>query len=153
MSAPSPHLRRLGPGDEATLSELARDDADFGLDEDPPAAPLSPNDAQEYLADPGVLHWVAEERGRVVGHLACQRLRMRAGDPREVLLYDIGVRAEARRRGVGRALIGALIDWMATNGVREVWVLTEEAEAMAFYRACGFEAHDGVTYMIRALAP
>ena len=154
MTAPPLSIRRLGPGDEAMLAVLARDDADFGLEEDAPTTLLSPDDARDYLADAAVLHWIAESNGRVLGHLACQRLRMRAGDPREVLLYDIGVRAEARRLGIGRALMATLTEWMTANGCREVWVLADEPGAIAFYRACGFEeGGEGVTYMIRTRVP
>ena len=129
-------IRLLGPGDEAVLAVLAADEPDFDM-----AGTSSPRlptpDATAYLADPAVLHWVAEDHGRVIGHLMSYVERRRAGEARQVLLYEIGVREAFRRRGVGRALVEAMRDWMAGEGIAEAWVLaTPEAEP--FYAACGF---------------
>ncbi len=136
-----PAIRRLKPGDEPVLAVLARDEPDFDLpDEASPRRPPSSVDAAAYLADPGVLHWVAEDDGRVVGHLLCYLLRRRAGAARELMLHEIGVRTAWRRRGVGRALLAAMDAWMAEHGVASVWVLTHHPAARAFYEACGFTA-------------
>lgn len=95
-------------------------------------------DAAAYLADPGVLHWVAEADGRLVGELLCHLLRLPSRDGRELLLYSIGVRASDRRRGVGRALVEEMLRWMTAEGLREVWVLADNPGAEEFYAACGF---------------
>jgi len=59
-------IERLGPGDEATLELLAREDADFDLDgRRDSLPPLEPGMAQRYRANPGVLHWVAVQDGVV----------------------------------------------------------------------------------------
>src|SRR5262245_47551463 len=80
-------VRRLGAGDEEVLAGLARDEADFDLEgRGGPRSPLDPAAAAAYLADPAVLHWVAEEDGAVVGHLLCLVLPRRCGDARELLL-------------------------------------------------------------------
>ena len=122
---------------------LADEDEDFDLDDrGAPRAPLSSEAARSYLADPAVLHWVAEDGGWVVGHMYCHALRKRAGAPVEALLYEIGVRAAHRRRGVGRALFAALEAWMSAHDVREVWVLADNPGAVAFYEAVGFAAGD-----------
>ena len=85
-----------------------------------------------------MLHWVAEEEGAVVGHLLCYVERRRRGDERQLLLYEIGVRSDRRRRGIGRALLAAMDEWMRGEGVPEVWVLADHEGAEAFYAACGF---------------
>jgi ribosomal protein S18 acetylase RimI-like enzyme len=145
-------VRRLGLGDAAVLRMLCQEEEDFDLEGRGKAAtPLSEEAARAYLADPAVLHWVAEADGRVVGHMSCSLLRKRAGDPSEVLLYEIGVRGRCRRRGVGRALVGALNDWMAAHQVKEVWVVADNPVAVAFYRAAGFKTAgaDAAVYMSR----
>jgi ribosomal protein S18 acetylase RimI-like enzyme len=82
---------------------LAEDEEDFGLAErTAPTRPLSPDDAAVYLREPTVLHWVAEEGGVVVGHLLSYVELRRTGEPRQLLLYDIGVREASRRRGSER---------------------------------------------------
>ncbi len=148
------HIRLLGRDDAATLRQLALDDADFDLDQEPGVqrAPLDAERALEYLTDPAVLHWVAEEGELVLGHLHCQVVRKHAGQPRELLLYEIGVRARARRSGVGRALTATMYDWMARHGVGDVWVLADNPGATAFYEACGFEEPNDVpVYLTRSV--
>ena len=131
-------VERLGPGDEDVLVLLARQDADFDLDDGGPTRPLGPTDAAAFLADPSVLHWVARDGDRIVGHLLAYVERRRAGDPRQVLLYEIGVRQADRRRGAGRALVEELRRWMEHESVCEAWVLADNEDAQAFYAACGF---------------
>jgi len=146
-------VRRLETGDAAVLELLAREDEDFDLaDRGGARHPLRPEAASAYLADARVLHWVAEEGGVVVGHLQCHLLPRRAGDSQEVLLYEVGVRSARRRQGVGRALLRALEAWMEAARVPECWVLADNQDAVAFYRACGFLVFAPVpTYMTRRL--
>lgn len=132
-------IRRLGPGDEGVLELLAAEDADFDLrGRGSPRTPLSARAAAEYLTEPSVLHWIAEDSTTVAGHVLCYIERRRAGDARQLLLYEIGVREAYRRRGVGRALVRAMQDWMRQEGLREAWVLADGTGADAFYAACGF---------------
>jgi ribosomal protein S18 acetylase RimI-like enzyme len=133
-------VRRLGPGDEPILDLLAREDGDFDVEgRSGPREPPDREAARTYLSDPAVLHWVAEDRGAVLGAMSAYLLRKRVGEPTEVLLYEIGVRIAHRRQGIGRALVEALYGWMREHRVREVWVLAGNPAATEFYRACGFE--------------
>ena len=132
-------IRRLGPGDEAVLELIGRDADQFDLPgRTEPEPPVAPKDAADFLADPAALYWVAEEDGLVVGELLCHLLRLPSPVARELLLYSIGVREGHRRRGVGAALIGTMLDWMREAGVPEVWVLADNPDAETFYASCGF---------------
>ncbi len=132
-------VRRLGPGDEPILQLLATDDADFDITgRGAPQPPLDFTAARDYLANPAVLHWIAVEGDVVVGDVNCLLLPLRAGAGRELLLYEIGVRESWRRRGIGRALLEVMEQWMHENAVTEVWVLADNAAAVDFYGACGF---------------
>ncbi|MGH3011195.1 MAG: GNAT family N-acetyltransferase [Gaiellaceae bacterium] len=147
-------IRRLGPGDEPVLALLAEQAAEFDLaGRSSPDRPHSATDAAAYLADPGVLHWVAEEDGIVIGELLGHPLLLPFGEERELLLYSIGVRAGHRRRGVGRALVDEMIRWMKDAGVPEAWVLADNPGAEAFYATCGFapggEGEQGVLMLLR----
>ncbi len=136
-------IRLLGPGDEPVLAALARDDAAFDVEgRGRSRPPLPAGAAADYLADPHVLHWVAEEGGAPVGHLLCYVQRRRAGEAAQLMLYEIGVRAGRRRRGVGRALIAEMERWMRSARVASVWVLADSQEAEKFYIACGFARED-----------
>lgn len=157
---PSPTIRRLGPGDDALLARLATEGPDFDLEgRDTPGAPLAPDVAARYLANPAVLHWVAlaaadgADGDEPVGTLFCLHLPLPSGDGEEVLLHEIGVRRAWRRRGVGRALLAALTAWMRDHAVPEVWVLADNPIATDFYAACGFAvADEQPTYLTRRLA-
>jgi GNAT superfamily N-acetyltransferase len=137
------------------LALIAEEAADFDLaGRTSPESPLPSEDAAAYLADPGVLHWVAEEDGRVIGELLCHVLRMPSHHARELLLYSIGVREGDRRRGVGKTLVEEMLRWMRKEGVPEVWVLADNPGAEAFYAACGFvpggEGEQGVLMVLNA---
>ena len=121
------------------LAYLACEDPAFDLaDRCAPGKSLSDVDAAEYLGDPNVLHWIDERDGRVVGFLLCHVIRLRSNDARELLLYEIGVHVDYRRRGIGRALVDHCVAWMGTNGFRAIWLFADNAGAEAFYSACGF---------------
>lgn len=56
----------------------------------------------------------------------------------------MSVRADARRRGIGRALLGAALTWADAHGITRVDlnVFADNAGAIALYEACGFQ-HEG----------
>lgn len=138
-AGPAVVVRRLGPGDESVLALLAREDADFDLDERAgPRTALGAEAARAHLTDPHVLHWAAWAGTEVLGFVFCLLLPMRKEPARELLLYEIGVRAAWRRRGIGRRLIAAMTDWMHAEGIEMAWVLAGHPGAERFYEACGF---------------
>lgn len=148
-AGPAVVVRRLGPGDESVLTLLARDDADFDMDDSRgPRKPLGPEAARAHLTDPHVLHWVAWAGPEVVGFVFCLLLPMRKEPARELLLYEIGVRTAWRRCGVGRRLISAMTEWMRAEGIELAWVLAGHAGAERFYEACGFRpGEEPATYL------
>ena len=77
-----------------------------------------------------------EEAGRAVGYALYRR------EPEYVYLRQFFIRAEDRRRGVGRAALEWLREdcWGAGTRVR-VEVLTGNAAGVAFWRASGFRAY------------
>ena len=142
-------IKLLGADDAQLLEHLAVNDPAFDLDgRGEPLEPLSPAAAQRFLADPAVLFWVARDGEQIAGFLYCLIVPLRMSDEQELLLYEIGVRSEWRRKRVGRLLLDHMEGWMCRNGVGEVWVCADNPAAVAFYRACEFEAPaDQPTYM------
>lgn len=65
---------------------------------------------------------------------------------------DLYVRPEARRRGVGRALLEAVGERCAAVGISYVESQVEEDEAEAFYAALGYERVPGVRVLSKSLA-
>lgn len=83
---------------------------------------------------------VAEWEGRVVGSLL---LRVEAQPRRRhAASFGMGVHDAYRRRGVGSALIAAMLDladnWLGLSRI-ELEVYTDNAPAIALYRKFGFE--------------
>jgi len=148
-------IKRLGPGDDATLELLTRDEADFDLEGRSRAQPpLKPSMVQRYLANPSVVHWVALDDGVVTGSLYCVHLLLRSHPGHELLLYEIGVREAYRRKGVGRALLDHMARWMQKSEIGEVWVCADNRVAVDFYRGCGFASEEPQpVYLTRTVEP
>jgi GNAT superfamily N-acetyltransferase len=86
----------------------------------------------------------AREGGRVVGvAVLTYRLSVSAAGY-FASVEDLHVEPDARRRGVGRALLEAVGERCAARGVSYVEALVEDDEAAAFYAANGYEEEPGV---------
>jgi aminoglycoside 3-N-acetyltransferase I len=121
------NVRRLGPGDEQVVERLAEQ------------AP--PERASELLADERTIFLAAFEDGQdePVGFVLAYELLRRHGEPSRLFVYEVGVEAEARRRGVATALLRELARIASAHGIRRGFVLTNEANeaAMELYRSLG----------------
>ena len=90
----------------------------------------------------GLLAFVAVESGQDVG-------LVRGAPDREVAkaarLGSLWVAPEARGRGLGAQLVGAVVDWARLNRADsiELWVMTTNERARRLYERCGFEVKDG----------
>ncbi|XAS68450.1 GNAT family N-acetyltransferase [Micrococcaceae bacterium Sec5.7] len=137
-------IRRIGPGDAVLFNRLS--EADNLFDEDPggePSGALTLDGARDFLGDPTVLFWLAEEGQQVVGFLHCCVQRRRTAGPwAELLLMEMGTHVDRRRYGIGSALLAGMEAWMKENAVEEVWV-PANTYAVGFYRKCGFAADEG----------
>ncbi len=128
--AVAPRLRRAGAFDLQVLAGLHR--AAF---EDLPGAELWDAAAlAELLAMPGALALIAEAAGAPLGFV----LGRVAADEAELL--TLGVHPAARRLGLGRALIDALVVRTAALGAGRVFleVAEDNKTARDLYRAAGF---------------
>lgn len=78
---------------------------------------------------------VAEADARIGGYVVA----LDAADEGEIL--NLAVAETGRRRGLGRALVQAIVDALGARGVREVYLEVREsnAAARALYAAFGFK--------------
>jgi aminoglycoside 3-N-acetyltransferase I len=76
--------------------------------------------------------------GGITGHV----LPMTRSPSSELFIYDLAVRADRQRQGVGRALVTALNALAAAEGITTSFVPAdnEDTHALAFYQAIGGEA-------------
>lgn len=103
----------------------------------------SVGDERRYLKAtrryPHAAVYVAERDGAIVGRLSLAR----DTHPASAHVADLGlmVAADARRQGVGRALLEAAIEWARAAGVRklELHVFPWNEPALRLYESFGFE--------------
>lgn len=76
---------------------------------------------------------------QIVGGLTAHVLPMTRVEGSEIFLYDIAVREDYQRRGIGRRLLTDLLRAAAVNGVLDLFVPVdnEDTHALDFYRALG----------------
>ena len=129
-------IRRLGAGDR----ELAR--ATFAMMAevfDEPRRYLPDDYVDTLLVRADFWALAAVEDDEPVGGITAHVLPMTRSPSRELFVYDVAVREDRQRRGVGRAMLVELIAQAATAGVGSVFVAVadEDVHAMDFYRAVG----------------
>lgn len=101
--------------------------------------PVRPEWAQRFLSAPGHHLVLAEHAdGTPVGFVS--GIEMTHPDKgTEMFLYELGVRADHRGRGIGERLVAALRDLAAARDCYGLWVITDEGNAAArhTYRRAG----------------
>jgi ribosomal protein S18 acetylase RimI-like enzyme len=67
-------------------------------------------------------------------------------------LSCLGVREDARRRGIARAMLGAVASWGRSLGAERLWLEVEDENsgALALYRRLGLERVGGYSYLTRS---
>lgn len=75
----------------------------------------------------------------VVGGLTAHMLPMTRSESAEVFIYDVAVRTDRQREGIGRHLVTALRSDATAAGYGDVFVPVDSADdhALDFYRALG----------------
>ena len=92
----------------------------------------------DFLSRSGHVMLLAQVGGRPVGFIT--GIEMAHPDKGvEMLLYELGVDEQHRRRGIGRQLVEALVDRARDRGCRGMWVpiAADDMPAIATYRSAG----------------
>jgi ribosomal protein S18 acetylase RimI-like enzyme len=104
--------------------------------------------AERFLASPGHLMLIAYVDGAPAGMVSgIEMLHPDKGS--EMCLYELSVDEAYRRRGIGRALVEALLKMARERGCYDMWVGvdTDNDPALATYRSAGAK-DDGVFAML-----
>jgi ribosomal protein S18 acetylase RimI-like enzyme len=139
-------VRRAGAGDVERILPLWRALLDVHAAIDPAFALAGDAELRvplaRLLADPAAAAWVFECDGVLDGWCAARIEPAPAAlaEPARASITELGVREPARRRGIGRALVGSALGWAAGRGARriEVRVAARNGAGQAFWRALGF---------------
>jgi len=85
--------------------------------------------------------WVAERHGRVVGMVTVQLVVSTAEGGLSGLLEDLIVSSVYRRRGLGKALLNAAVNWSREQGATRIQLLADSRNvpALIFYRKQGWK--------------
>ncbi|HEV3165057.1 MAG TPA: GNAT family N-acetyltransferase [Isosphaeraceae bacterium] len=137
-------IKVLRAGDEAVLTNVRPDVFDQAVD---------PRATREFLADPRHHIAVAIEDGVVVGFASGVHY-VHPDKPRpELWVNEIAVAPTHRGRGLGKALLNALLQVGRELGCAEAWVLTERTNvaAMGLYGSSGGSegSYDPVMFTFR----
>jgi aminoglycoside 3-N-acetyltransferase I len=94
---------------------------------------------QQLLDKEDFFAFVALSDGKVVGGLTTYTLHQYYSERPLVYIYDLAVKREFQRRGIGKTLIDSLNKYRKGIGVEEVFVQADEVDAYAldFYRSTG----------------
>jgi L-amino acid N-acyltransferase YncA len=136
-------VRRAERGDAAGIAEIYAhyvEKTAASFEESPPkrdelAARMG------AIARAGLPFLVAEEEGRVVGYAYLHPYHERSAY-RRTAENSVYVAPDARGGGIGRALLGRLLEEGERSGIREVIAiiaLTEERTSVDLHRAFGFD--------------
>ncbi|AKJ13627.1 acetyltransferase [Streptomyces incarnatus] len=137
---PEPYIRVAVPADEAELAALDRATWSTLHAVSPP--PQGPFFDERHLPED---YLVAEADGRLAGYVRIGRPTPLASNAHVLQIQGLAVAAQARGRGLGRALIRAAVEEARGRGARRLTlrVLGHNAPARALYASEGF-AVEGV---------
>jgi len=85
----------------------------------------------------------------VVGGLTAYELPMYYSDSSEIFLYDLAVKSDYQRKGIGKGLIQSLKSHCIQREIKEFFVLAHEEDehAVEFYRATGGNSEKVVNFL------
>ena len=113
----------------------------FGAFEEVPPSAAEMDRRRRAITAHGLPYFVAEEAGRLLGYAYAGPFRARAAY-RFTVEDSVYVASDAMGRGVGRAVLSAVLDGCEAMGLRQVLAVigdSANAASIGLHRALGFE--------------
>ena len=106
----------------------------------------------KLLGNKNFIAIAAVSEDEVLGGLTAYELPMYYAEHSEIFLYDLAVKAEYQRMGIGKGLIQSLKEYCIKNGVKEFFVMAHEEDepAIEFYRFTGGKSEKVVNFLYKA---
>jgi aminoglycoside 3-N-acetyltransferase I len=142
-------VRQLTPADLSAFNSLIQlFNTVFEEDE---SAIGSETTLLKLLTDKGFIALVAFYENEPVGGLTAYELPRYYSENSEIFLYDLAVKPEYQRRGIGKRLIHHLEEYCFTHGINEFFVLAhaEDQHAIEFYRSTGGKSEEVVNFLYK----
>ena len=104
-----------------------------------PTEPLGDSYIEQLLNRPAFWAMAAVAGDQLVGGVTAHAIPMTTSESSELFVYDIAVRADVQRQGIGRALMTALRAVATAEGIGDMFVPAdnEDTHALDFYRGLG----------------
>jgi aminoglycoside 3-N-acetyltransferase I len=94
---------------------------------------------KHLLGQSTFLAFTANLEGEVIGGITAYILPQYYSEKPLVYIYDLAVKVDMQRKGIGKALISSIINYCKEMGMEEVFVQADEVDdyALDFYRSTG----------------
>jgi aminoglycoside 3-N-acetyltransferase I len=95
---------------------------------------------------------VAIDEDKVVGGLTAYEIPLYYSDNSEIFLYDLAVKPNYQRMGIGKGLLQRLKEHCIANGIKTFFVMAHEEDehAIEFYHATGGKGEKVVNFLYEA---
>jgi aminoglycoside 3-N-acetyltransferase I len=150
MNSKTFEIRKLASQDLAEFRSLI-DLFNQVFEEMQPVA-ASDSHLQRLLSSRAFIALAAFFENEVVGGLTAYELPMYQTESSEILVYDLAVRPDFQRKGIGQGLIRHLKEYCSRQGIQEFFVLVHEEDehAIEFYRATGGQGERVINFVYEA---
>lgn len=103
----------------------------------------------ELLGNPNFIMYAAIRKNEPVGGLTAYQLPMYHREGSEMFIYDVAIKPEFQRMGIGKRLFITMKEYCQENEIREFFVLAheEDTHALDFYTSTGGEAEKVVNFI------
>jgi aminoglycoside 3-N-acetyltransferase I len=146
MSSSDLKIKRLSLSDIDLFKELIRLFINVFEEED--ASVPDDNYLERLLTKADFLVFVAMDNKQIVAGLTAFELSKYYSKSSELFIYDIAVKPEHQRKGLGKMLLEHTKKYCREKGINEIFVAAnqEDQHALDFYHATGGEAEKVVHF-------
>lgn len=103
----------------------------------------------KLLSNKDFIALAAVAENKIVAGLTAYELPMYYSDSSEIFIYDLAVKPEYQRMGIGKELIQSLKSHCIQAGIKEFFVMAHEEDehAIEFYRSTGGKSEKVVNFL------